>query len=327
MIPHHPRNFLAGALACLLGVLAGPAHAQADYPSRPITMVVPFSPGGVADIMARVVANGMTEALGQPAVVENKAGADGNIGAGYVAAAPADGYTLLVGPASTNAINPVLHKNLKFDARKDFVAIANLATVPNVLVLGPGRLKAGTVTGLIAELKQGDYSFASGGVGGSQHLSAELFKAMTRTRILHVPYKGGNAQMTDLLAGRVDMMFCNLPVCLPFIKSGKLKALGVTTKERSALLPDVPTIAEAGVPGYAVEGWFGLFAPTGTPAAVVDRLNAAVVKIMNDPKTRELLVAQGATPSREDAGQFGAYVREEQQRWARVIHDAGISVD
>jgi len=318
--------------ACLLGAALGgfclsPSYAQDNYPDRPITLIVPFSPGGVADIAARVLANSLAPVLGQTAIVENKPGADGDVGAGYVAAARPDGYTLLVGPTSTNAINPVLHKNLRFDARKDFVAIANLATVPNVLVLGPGQLKANTVTELVAGLKQGDYSFASGGVGGSQHLSGELFKSMTHTKILHVPYKGGNAPMADLLTGRVDMMFCNLPVCLPYIQKGQLKALGVTGKQRSPLLPDVPTIDEAGVPGYEVEGWFGLFAPTGTPAQIVAKLNKATVEIMNAPKTRELLEQQGATPSQDDATQFGAYVRAEQQRWPKVIEDAHVTVD
>jgi tripartite-type tricarboxylate transporter receptor subunit TctC len=302
-------------------------NAQGGYPDHRVTLIVPFSPGGTDDIAARVLSNGLAPALGQAVIVENKPGADGDIGAGYVAAAQPDGYTLLVGPTSTNAINPVLHTNLRFDARKDFVAIANLATVPNVLVLGPGRLKANTVTELIAELKRGDYNFASGGVGGSQHLAGELFKSMTHTNILHIPYKGGNAPIADLLAGRVDMMFCNLPVCLPFIKKGELKALGVTGKQRSPQLPDVPTIDEAGVPGYEVEGWFGLFAPTGTPAEIIAKLNTATVDIMNAPETSKLLEQQGATPSRDDAAQFGAYVRSEQQRWPKVIHDAQIKVE
>jgi tripartite-type tricarboxylate transporter receptor subunit TctC len=321
------HRFIRVLLVCLMGVHAAVASAQAPgYPNRPITLVVPFSPGGVADIVARVLANGLKDTIGQPVIVENRAGADGNIGAAYVAAAHPDGYTLLVGPVSTNAINPSLHKNLKFDARRDFTAIANLATVPNVLVLNP-RLQAKSIPELVQLLGKGDYTFASGGAGGSQHLSGELFKSMTHTQILHVPYKGGNAQMADLLSGRVDMMFCNLPVCLPFIKTGKLIALGVTTRERSPLLPDLPTISEAGVPGYAVEGWFGLFAPTGTPPAIVSALNAAVVRVMNSPATKEQLVGQGATPSSDDAERFGAYVRSEQERWGRIIREAKISIE
>jgi tripartite-type tricarboxylate transporter receptor subunit TctC len=324
------RTLVAGACllgAALPGLYPPRLHAQENYPDRRVTLIVPFSPGGVADIVARVLGNGLAPALGQAVIVENKPGADGDIGAGYVAAARPDGYTLLIGATSTNAINPALHTNLRFDARKDFVAIANLATVPNVLVLGPGQLKANTVTELIAELKRGDYSFASGGAGGSQHLSGELFKSMTHTKILHVPYKGGSAPMADLLTGRVDMMFCNLPLCMPYIEKGQLKALGVTGKQRSQLLPNVPTIDEAGVPGYEVEGWFGLFAPTGTPAQIVEKLNKVTVDIMNAPKTRELLEQQGATPSQDNATQFGAYVRAEQQRWPNVIHDAHITVD
>jgi tripartite-type tricarboxylate transporter receptor subunit TctC len=187
--------------ACLFGALPGlcptPLQAQENYPDHRITLVVPFSPGGVADIAARVLSDRLQPLLGQAVIVENKPGADGDIGAGYVAAARPDGYTLLVGPTSTNAVNPILHTNLRFDARKDFVAIANLATVPNVLVVGPGKLKANTVTELITELNRGDYTFASGGVGGSQHLAGELFKSMTHTKILHIPYKGGNACHTS----------------------------------------------------------------------------------------------------------------------------------
>jgi tripartite-type tricarboxylate transporter receptor subunit TctC len=321
------RRTVVVALGCAMAAASSSAwSADAEYPTHRITMVVPFTPGGTADILARIVASGLKDALGQPVIVENRAGADGNIGAADVAAAAADGYTLLVGPTSTNAINPSLHKGLTFDARRDFVAIANLGTVPNVLVVPP-TIKARSVRELIAAAKAGQLSFASGGVGGSQHLSGALFEHMAGVQMLHVPYKGGNAQMNDLLSGRVDLMFCNLPVCLPQIRAGKLVALGVTSAQRSALLPDVPTIAEAGVPDYNVEGWFGLFAPTGTPKAVVDRLNAEVVKLMNAPKTRELLLAQGAEPGRASADQFGAFVRQEQVRWAQVIRDAKISVE
>jgi tripartite-type tricarboxylate transporter receptor subunit TctC len=313
-------------LCCLAGLVVAAQAEEPAYPSKRITLVVPFSPGGTADILARIVANGLQESLGQAVIVENRPGADGNIGAAYVAGAAPDGYMLLVGPTSTNAINPSLHKNLSFDARRDFTAVANLGTVPNVLVVGP-QMKARSVKALIADLHQGHFSFASGGAGGSQHLSAELFKHMTGTDMMHVPYKGGNAQMSDLLSGRVDLMFCNLPVCLPQIRAGKLIALGVTSTHRSPLLPDVPTIAEAGVPGYSAEGWFGLFAPTGTPPSIVARLNQVVVKTMNDAHTREVLVAQGAEPSTESPAEFGAFVRKEQERWAAVIKDAHITLD
>lgn len=318
---------VTGVTAVLSMLLPSAALTQpAPFPAKTITLVVPFGPGSVTDLLARIVAIRLSEALAQPVVVDNRSGADGNIGAAYAASAPKDGYTLLVGPASTNAINPSLHKNLKYDPQRDFVPITNLATVTNVLVVKP-QVAARSVKELIQALGNGRYSYASTGAGGSQHLSGELFKSITRTDILHVPYKGGSAALTDLLGGRIDMMFCNLPACLPFIRSGKLIALGVTAPKRSVLLPNIPTIAEAGVPGYSVEGWFGLFAPTGVPKEIVTRLNAEVVHILKDPKTRELLLAQGAEPVADTPEEFAAFVREERDRWARVIRETGITVD
>jgi tripartite-type tricarboxylate transporter receptor subunit TctC len=321
------RRLLLALLATTAACMAAPAAAQgSDWPSRSITVVVPFGPGSVTDLLARIVSTRLSEALGQSVVVDNKAGADGNIGAAFVAGAPKDGYTLLVGPASTNAINPSLHKNLKFDPQRDFAAITNIATVTNVLVVGP-QVPAKTVRDFVRVLDGKQLSYASGGAGGSQHLSAELFKSITKKDLLHVPYKGGGAALTDLLAGRVDAMFCNLPVCLPHIRSGKLAALAVTGSRRSPLLPDVPTMVEAGVPNYVVDGWFGLFAPAGTPPQVVTRLNTEVVKILNDPATRQALLAQGAEPDPRTPQDFTAFVAAERQRWAKVIQDARITLD
>lgn len=320
------RVFAACAIAAGIAAVPLPALAQAAYPNKPITMVVPFGPGTVTDILARTVGARLSAVFGQPVIVENKAGADGNIGAGYVAAAAPGGYTLLVGPTSTNAINPSLHKNLKFDPQRDFVAITNLATVANVLVVGP-QVPARSLKELIAALGKQQYSFASSGAGGSMHLSGELFKKMSNTDMLHVPYKSSPAAVNDVLAGRVEMMFCNMPVCLPHIRAGKLVAIAVTSAQRSALLPHVPTVAEAGLPGYNVEGWFGLFAPTGTPAEVVTKLNTEVVRMLKDPKTKELLLAQGAEPVGDSPEEFGAFVKSERERWARVIRDAGITLE
>ena len=260
----HRRAALAAGLT-MAGILTmaatPPAHAaDAQYPNKPIRLIVPFGPGSATDQLARVVATGLSERLGAAIVVENKAGAGGNIGAGYVAESAPDGYTLLMGAASTNAINPSLYPNLKFDAMKAFVPVANVASVTNVLVVSP-QVKARDVKGLIEELKANNYSYASSGAGGSQHLSAELFKSLSRTDMVHIPYKGGAEPLPDLMSNRVQVMFCNLPVCLPHIQAGKLVALGVTSAQRSPLLPNVPTIAEAGLPGYSVEGWFALFAP------------------------------------------------------------------
>src|SRR6185369_7440400 len=253
MVSKNSRRVLLAAAVISLFV-PGVAAAQTDnWPSRPITLVVPFGAGSVTDLLARIVATRLAPALGQPVMVDNKAGADGNIGAGFVAAAPKDGYTLLVGPASTNAINPSLHKNLKFDPQRDFAPITNLATVTNVLVVGT-QMPARSVKEFVRVLDTSRVSYASGGAGGSQHLSAELFKSITKKDMLHVPYKGAAAALGDLLGGRVDAMFCNLPVCLPHIRSGKLSALAVTGARRSVLLPEVPTMAEAGIQNYVVDG-------------------------------------------------------------------------
>ena len=319
---------VATALALLavplapLGVQAG----AADYPDRPINLVVPFGPGSVTDTLARIAAKGLSDAMGQPVVVQNKPGAGGNIGAAEVARAEPDGYTLLLGPTSTNAVNPSLYKNLRFNPLRDFVAITNLATVANVLVVNP-NVPAKTVRELIGLVPSEHYSYASTGNGGSMHLSGELFNAMTKTQSLHVPYKGGGAALADLLPGRVDMMFCNLPLCLPHIKSGQLRALAVTTSQRSALLPDTPSMAEAGLPGYEVNGWFGLFAPAKTDPAIVNKLNTEVRKILDMPEIKEQLLMQGAEPAGGTPEEFTQFVKAEHDKWAKVIQDAGISLE
>jgi len=316
----------AGVAALAVMGVGATAHAG-SYPDKPLRLIVPFGPGSVTDQLARITADKLGKALGQTVVVENKAGAGGNIGAGYVADAPADGYTLLLGPASTNAVNPSLYHNLKYDPMKDFVPISNVASVTNVLVV-PAEVPVRTAQELIDQLKQGaTYSYASGGAGGTQHLAAELFKSMSGTEMLHVPYKGGGAALADLLSNRVQVMFCNLPVCLPHIKAGKLKALGVSSASRSEQLPEVPTIAESGLPGYEVEGWFGLFAPTGTPDEVVARLNAEMTKMLNTPEVRELILAQGATAEPGSQQDFARFVQGEHDKWARVIKQAGITLE
>jgi tripartite-type tricarboxylate transporter receptor subunit TctC len=320
---HLTRALVATAMAALS--LAATAQS-ADYPNRPVHIVVPFGPGSVTDILARILARGLAPALGQAIVVDNKPGAGGNIGAAEVAAAPPDGYTLLMGPVSTNAINPSLYKNLRFDPARDFAAITNVATVTNVLVVHPS-VPVHTVSELAAYMKTHNVAYASGGAGGAQHLSAELFKQMTGTAAVHVPYKGGEAAMTDLLSGRVQFMFCNLPVCLSHIRAGRLVPLGVTSEKRSALLPQVPTMTEAGLPGCGVDGWFGLFAPQAVPAAIQARLHDEVVRILNDEAVRTLLLAQGAEPVGNSQQAFAAFVRGEQEKWSRVVKSLGIQLD
>ena len=311
--------------AALFAVLGSASAQTPAYPAKPVTIIVPFAAGSVTDLLARIVAQRLAESLGQPFIVDNKAGADGNIGAAYAAAAAPDGYTLLMGAASTNAINPSLNKNLKFNPLKDFAPITNVAAVPNVLVVGP-QVAAKNVKEFIQSAPKERYSFASSGAGGSMHLSGELFKVMTGTDLLHIPYKGGSAPVTDVMGGRVSAMFCNLPLCLPHIRSGKLTALAVTSPRRSPLLPDVPTMVEAGVKGYDVVGWFGLFAPAAVPKPIITKLNAETVKILKDPKVREQLLAQGAEPVGDTPEAFAEFVQKEHDRWAKIIKNAGITL-
>jgi tripartite-type tricarboxylate transporter receptor subunit TctC len=320
------RALVAAALSPLLMLPAAGWSQAAGYPARPVTMVVPFGPGSLTDTLARVVGQRLSPVMGQPVVVENKPGAGGNIGAGQVAAAAKDGYTLLVGPASTNAINPSLYNNLRFDPQRDFTGITNLASVANVLVVHPS-VPARSVKELVALLDKKKLNYGSGGAGGSQHLSAELFKSITGKDMVHVAYKGMNAALQDLLAGRVEVMFCNLPVCLPHIRSGKLVPLAVTSASRSALLPEVPTMQEAGIANYVVEGWFGLFAPTGTPPAIVERLNREVVRILDDPAVAAQLRGLGAEPDPQAPQAFTQFVAGERERWAKVIRDAHITLE
>jgi tripartite-type tricarboxylate transporter receptor subunit TctC len=303
------------------------AMAQAaTYPNKPITIIVPFGPGTLTDVLARIIASKLSVALGQPVVAENKAGADGNIGASYVATAAADGYTLMVGSTSIGSINVILHKNIKYDPQRDFIGITNLVTVPNVLVIGP-QVQATNIKELLALQKTKSFSYGSSGAGGSMHLSGEIFKKMAQVEMVHVPYKSSPAVINDILGGRVEMMFCNLPICLPLIQSGKLKALGVTSTKRSELLPDVPSIAEAGLPGYEVSGWFGLYAPKATPPDIVAKLNFETVKILNDPQIKAQLLSQGAVTIGDTSEQFNQYALEERQRWAKIIKEANIEID
>lgn len=322
------RYFFGSCIAGLFVLLAsvGVAAQTTDYPNKPITMVVPFAAGTLTDILARTLANKLAENLGQPVIAENKAGADGNIGANFLLASQPNGYTLMVGPTSIGAINVTLHKNAKYDPQRDFVAITNIATVTNVLVIGP-HVPAKTLPELLALLKTQSMSFGSSGAGGSMHLSGEMFKSMAHADMIHVPYKSSPAVVNDVIGGRVDMMFCNLPICLPLIRSGKLTALGVTSVKRSALLPDVPSIAEAGLAGYEVEGWFGLYARKGTPPEIIARLNAASVKILADPEIKDRLLSQGAVTVGDSSEHFDAFARQERLKWSRIIHDAKIELE
>jgi tripartite-type tricarboxylate transporter receptor subunit TctC len=314
-------------VALALAAFASAANAQA-WPSKPIKWIVPFAPGGTTDILARTISEKLSQALGQPVIIENKPGAGGGVGAEFTAKAPADGYTIMGGTISTHAINASLYKSLPYDPIKDFAPITLIARVPNMLVVNPD-VPAKNVAELIALMKANPakYTFASSGNGTSQHLSGELFKAMAGVDMQHIPYKGSPPALQDVVAGQVTMTFDNITTAWPLAKAGKLRALAVTTAKRSSIAPDVPTLAESGLAGYEVGSWQGAFAPAGTPPEIVKRLNAEMVKIINSPDVREKLVGLGAEPVANTPEEFGALVKTEVVKWADVVKKSGARVD
>ena len=325
----------AAALALCLGAFAGSAFAQAGaaWPNKPVRIVVPFAPGGTTDILARALAPELGKAFGQSFIVENKPGAGGNTGADLVAKSPPDGYTLLMGTVGTQSINPALYPKMPYDSVKDFMPVTLFAGVPNVLVINPAKAAAYKITdvkSLIAYAKAnpGKLNMASSGNGTSIHLSGELFKSMTGTYMLHFPYRGSGPALLDLIGGTMDVMFDNLPSALPQIKAGKLTALAVTSGERSAALPDVPTIAEAGpVRGFEASSWFGLLAPAGTPPDIVNRLQQETAKALATPALKERLLVQGAIPGGNTPAQFTQFIAAETKKWAQVVKTSGAKVD
>ncbi len=323
-------------LALALGTFATLGIAQggaSGWPTKPVRIVVPFAPGGTTDILARALAPELGKAFGQSFIVENKPGAGGNTGADLVAKSPADGYTLLMGTVGTQAINPALYPKMPYDAVKDFMPITLFAGVPNVLVMNPAKAAAYKITdvkSLIAYAKAnpGKLNMASSGNGTSIHLSGELFKTMTGTYMLHFPYRGSGPALLDLIGGTMDLMFDNLPSALPQIKAGKLVALAVTSGERSAALPELPTIAEAGpIKGYEASSWFGLLAPAGTPPEIVNRLQQETAKALATPALKERLLAQGAIPGGNTPAQFTQFIAAEAKKWAQVVKTSGAKVD
>jgi tripartite-type tricarboxylate transporter receptor subunit TctC len=302
--------------------------ATAQYPNKPLRLIVPFAPGGSTDIFARLIGERAALTLGQPVVVENRAGAAGNIGAEAVVRSAPDGYTLLMATTGVMAINNALYKNMTYDAAKDLEPVVYIASITNVLIVPPD-LPAQNVAELIAMAKKepGKLTFASSGAGASTHMSAELFKSMTGTDILHVPYKGSGPALPDLMSGRVSMMFENAPGAVPHIKAGKVRALAQTGLKRSSAMPDVPTLAESGVPGYESLSWSGIAVPAGTPRDVIERLNKDLNAVLATPEMRQKLGEQGAESIGGPPEAFAAHIRTEREKWSRVIRTANIVVN
>ena len=311
------------ALAMLAGlVLAG--AAQAEFPDRPIKIVVPYPPGGTTDLLARAVAPRLGERLGQSVVVENRAGAGGVIGAQAVSKSPADGYTLLFGTIATHGILPVLQKPAPYDALKDFAPVTLVANTPNVMLVNPAVPVRNVADVLaLARSKPGTLNFGSTSQGGSPHMSGELFKAMAQIDIVHVPYKGGGPMLIDLIGGQIQLGFDNLPSSMAHIRSGKVRALAVTTTKRWPGAPEIPTLAESGVTGYEASAWFGLLAPPGTPVAVVELLQRHVAAILRMPDVEKQFFEQGAEPVGNTPDEFSRLIAGELQKWAKVVATTG----
>ncbi|CAM3774940.1 Bug family tripartite tricarboxylate transporter substrate binding protein [Bordetella tumulicola] len=326
------RTLLAGLCAGAALAAMPVVHAADAYPTRQITILVPFPAGGTTDIAARVVASELGKAWNQPIVVENRAGAGGNVGTAEAARAKPDGYTLLMGTVSTHAINQSLYAELPYDTVRDFTPVTLVIPVPNILELNNAfaeKHKISNVKDLIAYLKAnpGKVNMASSGNGTSIHMAGELFQSMTGTKMTHVPYKGSSPALADVMGGSADLIFDNLPSSMGFIKAGKLRPLAVTTTERSPALPDVPTMAEAGVPGYDAASWFGLFAPAGTPTEIVDKIQVEVAKILKMPAVRQRFESLGATPSGMTSAEFKKFMAAEGVKWAEVVKQSGARID
>jgi tripartite-type tricarboxylate transporter receptor subunit TctC len=322
-----------GAALAILLCGAGWAQAQTAWPSKPVKIVVPFAPGGTTDLLARAVAPELSRAFGQQFVVENRAGAGGNVGAEAVSKSAPDGYTILMGTVGTHGINRALYPKLPYDPFKDFAPITLVAAVPNVMVVNADKAKALNINNVsdfikAAKSRPGQFNMASSGNGTSIHLAGELFKSQTGIFMAHIPYRGSGPALLDLMGGSMDVMFDNLPSAMPLIKSGKLKALAVTSGQRSGAMPDLPTIEEAaGLKGFEASSWFGLLAPAGTPVDIVNRIQQEVAKSLNTPAIKEKMLAQGAIPSGNTPAQFATLIESEHKKWAVVVKASGAKVD
>ncbi len=326
-----PARKALAIVACLAGAMLAPqvhADTAAAYPHKQVRLVVPFPPGGYSDLLARLIAIDMAQTFGQPVMVDNRPGAGGNIGADIVAKSAADGYTLVMGTIGTHAINASLYEKIPFDGIRDFAPIAFIADAETVLVVNPA-VPARSVKELVAlaKAKPDALSFASAGPGSTSHLAGELFKSVSGAPMVHVPYKGNTQALTDLVAGQVSLSFATLQTALPFIRNGKLVARATLGSARSAALADVPTLAEAGYPGFEVRNWTGLYAPAGTPDAVVAMLAAEVDKVMRSAAVQAKLQNEGLRYTAMDPRQFGAFTRSETDKWMKIVKAANVRVD
>src|SRR6266849_7968431 len=305
--------------------LASPALAQSDYPNKSVTLVIPVPPGGASDFVGRLLGQKLSEAIGQTVVISNRGGAGGTIAAAAVAKSDPDGYTLLLNTIATHGIGPHIYANLPYDPVKDFSPVILIAKLPLIMAVN-AELPAQSVNDVIAlaKARPGELSFCSAGSGGAPHLAGELFKSLTGTELLHVPYRGSGPAVVDLVAGRIAMMFDATPSLLPFITAGKLRPLAAASPQRHRLLPDVPSFAELGYPGMDIALWYGVTAPGRTPPAIVQRLNAELVKVLEMPEIRKSLTEQGADVQGGTSEDFGAFMRNESARWGAVVKQAGI---
>jgi tripartite-type tricarboxylate transporter receptor subunit TctC len=327
------NRWVSVAAAAAVTFTAAAAQAQ-GYPNKPITLVVPFAAAGTTDIVARAVGAELTKSLGQPVIIDNRPGAGGNIGGAIVAKAAPDGYTLLMGTVGTHAINQALYAKMPYDTFKDFAPVSLVAAVPNVLVMNPAfaeKNKINDVKSFVKYLKAnpGKVNMASSGNGTSIHLAGELFKTQTRTFMVHIPYRGSSPALTDLMGGAADVMFDNLPSSMGFIKTGKLRAIAVTSSKPWPGLPGVPTIGHEGgdLANFEASSWFGMLAPAGTPKEIVDKLQHEVAKALANPAVKEKLISQGADPVGNTSEQFAAHIQAESKKWAKVVKDSGAKVD
>lgn len=317
------RTLLLAVATLLITVVSSPVRADI-YPDKPVKLIVPYAPGGTTDLLARIIATQLQIELKQAFVVDNRPGAGGAVGSAYAAKQPADGYTLVMVVESSHAVNPNVYQKTQYDPVKDFAPIANIADVPNVLVVNP-RFPAKDLKAFIAQVKAqpGKYSFGSSGNGGLSHLNGEIFKYVTGTDMLHVPYKGLGPALTDLVAGQIDVVFDNIPSSAGMLQAGQTRALAVAAKSRLKILPDVPTYAEMGLPALNTPSWFGIGAPAGTPAPILDALNKAVRDALRKPEVAAAIEKQGAVPSLMTRAEFTSLVSQENTRWQKVVKDIG----